>query len=445
MATLTTALARAIRYLRGRRSKWSLHTDRQFHDEIFARQDYDPFDRAYPGNITIRRFADLASEYVAQTSSVADLGCGPGEITCELASRFPGVAFHGWDHSGAAVERARQLARTRGLHNISFDRMDVNAASVDRSVGLVTMFDAFHHLLEPERFLALNAHVPRWFLVEPAGDTLGRWRYSRDFDWVLLELDKLRWRLEHELGATPHTATDASAPVDESGAVEFRYGLADYERLFAAFGLRVVGTTSGVMTYPPGPLAGSPFRRAFNELAYQMFAAVDSQLQAAGEDLEARHWAIYCAKGEVFPRRRREAAPRRTVPAAELQGPYGAEYHLVTGPDRLTAGERADLVVSVRNLGFLTWQSPGDTPFLMSYHWRLPGGPRVVLDGLRTPLARPVAPGDEIGTNVVVHAPDQPGRYLLEIELVHEGVTWLSQAGQPPLVVKVKVDSSPRP
>ena len=97
------------------------------------------------------------------------------------------------------------------------------------------------------------------------------------------------------------------------------------------------------------------------------------------------------------------------------------------------------MVVRVKNLGFLPWQSDGGTPFNMSYHWRLPQGRRVVADGLRTPLAQHVVSGQEITTNVAVQAPDNLGKYVLEIELVHEGVTWLSQAGQPPLSVEITV------
>ena len=438
--TLASVVGRAARYLRARRAKWTADTDRHFHDEIFERQDYDPFDPAYPGNITIRRFADLASEHVRHASLVADLGCGPGEITCELASRFPAVSFRGWDHSATAVERGRRLALARGLGNISFDRVDLTSVAVDRSVGLVTMFDAFHHVLDPKKFLALNAHVDRWFLIEPAGDALGRWRYSRDFDWVLLELDKLRWRLEHELGVAAPTPSSPSPEVgDATAAVEFRYALAEYEAFFAGYGVQVVGTTSGIMTYPPGPSATSRLRRTFNDVAYQTFAEVDSHLRSADEDLNARHWALYCGRGEVFPRRRRPDTRDSPASSEALQGPYGVAYELVRGQARMAPAETTDVVVRVKNLGFLPWQSDGDTPFNMSYHWRLPRGRRVVVDGLRTPLAQHVASGQEITTNVVVRAPDERGKYVLEIELVHEGVTWLSQAGQPPLSVEVTV------
>jgi hypothetical protein len=55
MRTLASVVGRAARYLRARRARWTADTDRHFHDEIFERQDYDPFDPAYPGNIPIRR------------------------------------------------------------------------------------------------------------------------------------------------------------------------------------------------------------------------------------------------------------------------------------------------------------------------------------------------------------------------------------------------------
>ena len=43
--------------------------------------------------------------------TLVDLGCGPGEITCELARRHPSVAFTGFDHSPVAIERAGSVTR----------------------------------------------------------------------------------------------------------------------------------------------------------------------------------------------------------------------------------------------------------------------------------------------------------------------------------------------
>jgi len=441
MTRIASLLGRAVRFVRGRRAGWNAETDRRFHDELFAAQHHDPFDAAYPGNITIRRFADLAGPYVARESEVHDLGCGPGEITCELARRFPSTRFRGLDHSAAAIDRATRLAEGAGLANVTFDRIDVGTARVDDGVGLVVMFDAFHHMLDPKAFLARNAHVPRWFLVEPAGDALGRWRYRHDLDWVLLELDKLRHRVEHELGEPPTTSTPDAAPppsTHDTDAVENRYSLDDYEQLFDGYGLHAIGTTAGLNVYPPGPPATTAWRRTFNDFAYRVLTDADARLLSTGDDLDARHWAIYCSRGEQFPRRRPKGGDA-AGPGMPLQGPYGARYELVRAPDEIVSGSTANVVVRVVNTGFLDWSSDGSSIFNMSYHWRDAGGTVAVLDGHRTPLSAPVASGQSVTTNVVVIAPAAPGRYTLEIELVHEGVTWFSQAGQPTLTLSMRV------
>ena len=93
---LTGALARLVRCQRFGWRRWSSAGDRAFHDTLYRGQDYDPFALAYPGYVTIRRFADLAEEHLGpDIRLVLDVGCGPGEITCELARRHPEITFLG--------------------------------------------------------------------------------------------------------------------------------------------------------------------------------------------------------------------------------------------------------------------------------------------------------------------------------------------------------------
>ncbi len=435
---------RITRHVKARRARWTPETDRAFHDTIFATQDFDPFDPAYPGNITIRRFADLAAPHVATASHVGDLGCGPAEITCELASRYPSVRFTGWDHSQAAINRARALARSKGVANVRFEIADVGEMRVPADCDLVTMFDSFHHLPQPARFLATNAHVPRWFLIEPAADALGRWRYGVDLDWLLLELDKIRARLEHELvGNSPTPARIGSQPAgaapDPNDAVEYRYALDDYRQFFTGFGLTVAGTSAGLMQYPAAPLASAPLRQAFNEFAYQLLREADATLRARDEDLAARHWAIYCARGERFDERVPRAVSRAAVEPDPIRGPYGVEYQILRAPDAAVPNEMLGVSLRVENRGFLPWSCTGDNRVNVSYHWLSPQHRRVLTEGLRTALARGVSPGEAITTHVVVQAPAAAGTYLLEFDLVHEGVTWFSEAGQPTATCTVRV------
>jgi hypothetical protein len=67
----------------------------------------------------------------------------------------------------------------------------------------------------------------------------------------------------------------------------------------------------------------------------------------------------------------------------------------------------------------------------------------IVLDDGRTPLGRDLGPGEETALEVVATAPDLPGRYLLEVDLVEEGVTWFANRGSPTGRCEVVVKRTP--
>jgi hypothetical protein len=48
-------------------------------------------------------------------------------------------------------------------------------------------------------------------------------------------------------------------------------------------------------------------------------------------------------------------------------------------------------------------------------------------------------PGGETEMTLAVTAPQTPGEYTLEIDLVHEGVTWFSERGAQPLRLQLRV------
>ena len=151
------ALARlpflAIRQLRWRKGAWSRDSDREYHEHLYEAQDYDAFRASYPGYVTIRRFADHAEVLMPATGAVLDIGCGPGEITCELARRHPHLSFLGIDHSTQAIRRATRNAERLGLGNIRFQAISAEDLPANDRYGLVLMFDAFHHLERPREFL----------------------------------------------------------------------------------------------------------------------------------------------------------------------------------------------------------------------------------------------------------------------------------------------------
>jgi SAM-dependent methyltransferase len=435
---------RLFRALRWRLAGWSPATDRRFHDALFAQPARDPFTFGYSGYLTIRRFADLASPRVADAQRVYDLGCGPGEITCELASRHPRTSFVGVDHSATGVQRGREHASRLGLSNVRFVQADVERFEPDHAIDLVTLFDAFHHLIDPAMFVErLGRFTNRFLLIEPGGSSLGRWNRQLDFDWIALELDKIRARFEHGVGDVDVgsvSGPDVRAEADAGGqAVEHRYSLEDFDRFFAGYGIDVRGTVAGLDVYPPEPYGTSETRQRFGRIAYDLLTEVDERLRARDLDLLAKHWVIHAVRGPAAPRRQIPTAPPARSEGSMVTGMYDVEYLECRAPAELAIGEEARVLLRFKNRGWLTWSSSSDAPMLLSYHWLDGRGRPVVFDGHRTPLPRQVAPGEMCEAFVLVKAPDRPGSHTLAIELVHEGRTWFSDAGHPWLEHKVHI------
>jgi hypothetical protein len=124
---------------------------------------------------------------------------------------------------------------------------------------------------------------------------------------------------------------------------------------------------------------------------------------------------------------------------------YRAEIEAPGAPQQLRAGERAVLNLRVRNLGPVAWPARGETNGMYQVNagdrWLDREGVRVVndLDG-RTALAADLEPGGEAELVLPVNAPREPGDYVLEIDMIHEGVTFFHEKGSKTLRMNVKVE-----
>jgi LCP family protein required for cell wall assembly len=124
---------------------------------------------------------------------------------------------------------------------------------------------------------------------------------------------------------------------------------------------------------------------------------------------------------------------------------YNAEYKEVDEiPDSMTIGTEYRFKVSVKNTGNLTWNMNGDNPVYLGYHWiDFNSREVVVFDGERSIIGQDgIDVGEEIAFDLDVISPSEPGEYILQIDLVHEGVTWFSFQGVPSLEKFITVDIS---
>lgn len=110
-------------------------------------------------------------------------------------------------------------------------------------------------------------------------------------------------------------------------------------------------------------------------------------------------------------------------------------------PMTMYAGERRRVTVGVKNGGSLQWLPYADSGIALANHWLSQNGEvRVWFDG-HVPLVEPVASGQTLSMQIDIVAPRQPGSYVVEVDMVEEGVRWFSERFLMPLHIPVHVVS----
>ena len=103
----------------------------------------------------------------------------------------------------------------------------------------------------------------------------------------------------------------------------------------------------------------------------------------------------------------------------------------------LEAGQISEIVVDVRNASTIAW--PADRFVTLGNHWRSETGAMLRMDDGRASVGENVAPGVTIPLALEMQAPTEPGAYLLELDLVIEGVAWFADRGSPTATIPVQV------
>jgi SAM-dependent methyltransferase len=116
-------------------------------------------------------------EKLEKGASVADIGCGHGWSTVEMAKAYPKSQFIGYDFHPDSIRDATAHAESHGVSRNA--RFEVGLAKdyPGKNFDLVTCFDCLHDMGDPT---GAAAHIRQslradgtWMVVEPmAGDTL---------------------------------------------------------------------------------------------------------------------------------------------------------------------------------------------------------------------------------------------------------------------------------
>jgi 4-amino-4-deoxy-L-arabinose transferase-like glycosyltransferase len=136
--------------------------------------------------------------------------------------------------------------------------------------------------------------------------------------------------------------------------------------------------------------------------------------------------------------------PPRPAPAPLPAEGFRASIRLLEAPGVLRAGRPAGLRVFVRNEGAATWRARerDGEPYQLSLgnHWLDAAGRVLANDDGRARLPRDLAPGEGVELNLHVNAPNAPGDYLLELDMIQEGVSWFAHRGSRTLRAPVRVE-----
>jgi hypothetical protein len=120
---------------------------------------------------------------------------------------------------------------------------------------------------------------------------------------------------------------------------------------------------------------------------------------------------------------------------------YRAAIELVApAPATVAASAEFPVTMRVRNTSEHTWQQPVVGPLAVGNHWLDSRGELMLTqDDGRAPLLQIVPPGLEWPVLLTMRAPADPGTYVGEIDLVHEGVSWYGHKGSPTLRFTIEV------
>ena len=155
------------------------------------------------------------------------------------------------------------------------------------------------------------------------------------------------------------------------------------------------------------------------------------------------------------------AALRRRIEEAQTVAPGAVPLRCVDNYQRLTAaayraklsgveswtaqrGSELRIPVKVENLSAESWRASNVSGIGLANRWRDCSGAVLPSTDGHTALPCDLLPGSSIDLEIVVTAPMKPGDWILELDMVEEGITWFSDRGSSLTRLRVNVQRGPR-
>jgi hypothetical protein len=118
---------------------------------------------------------------------------------------------------------------------------------------------------------------------------------------------------------------------------------------------------------------------------------------------------------------------------------YRVEWGELRVPATLKPAEAARVRVGFKNVSDSTWPYGGGTGGMLytirlTHRWLKPSAGSEAREVIgygdrRAELPHPVRPGESVALDDTLTAPAEPGRYLVQFDLIHEGVAYFESKG----------------
>jgi hypothetical protein len=123
--------------------------------------------------------------------------------------------------------------------------------------------------------------------------------------------------------------------------------------------------------------------------------------------------------------------PRSRSPLPESA--MRAEISVIDFPLDVQAGAKLKIKVRVMNRGDVVWvgceRNASPMQVSLGGRWLNPAGQKISKEEGRTPLPADIAPSEAADLGWTIDVPRQPGEYLLELDMLQEGVAWFGLKG----------------
>jgi len=139
--------------------------------------------------------------------------------------------------------------------------------------------------------------------------------------------------------------------------------------------------------------------------------------------------------------------PAWRSPRADLQRLPAAAYRAqLIAQDKWTVspGEQVTIPVTVKNLSTEVWRASDKSGITLANRWLDKNGKVVEWVDGRTPLPHDVAPNAVVNLTLTVTVPKKSGRWVLDLDLVEEGIAWFQERNSAPSQVQVMVQRGSR-